>query len=153
MENYLKLSFHYYDSTIQHEFIHSIGAYHVQSRPDRDDYVKINTWNIKSGKEHNFKKQSGALTYDIPYDPLSIMHYEYYAFARNKNYPTIESKVMLPFFMKNLSLFTLIFPVFRFLESKLNNLEQLNKWEIAISGLLGRCMDAVSYVKSILQFG
>ena len=143
MENSLKLSFHYYNSTIQHEFIHSIGAYHVQSRPDRDDYVKINTWNIKSGMEHNFKKQTDAKTYGIPYDPKSIMHYEYYAFAKNKKIPTIESKVMLTVFMKCFSLFSLIFTVFRFLVLRLKNLDQLTKWEIAISSSLGICMDAV----------
>jgi len=81
------------DSTIQHEFIHSLGLYHVQSREDRDKYVEIMWDNIKPGKEHNFKKHTGTLTFDVPYDPLSIMHYEYYAFAKDYSKPTIVSKV------------------------------------------------------------
>ena len=69
--------------------------YHVQSREDRDKYVEIMWDNIKPGKEHNFKKHTGTLTFDVPYDPLSIMHYEYYAFAKDYSKPTIVSKVIL----------------------------------------------------------
>ena len=83
----------FFHSTIQHEFLHSLGAYHVQSRADRDNYIEIKWDNIYQAKKHNFKKQSNALTYDIAYDPLSIMHYEYFAFAIDKNKPTIISKV------------------------------------------------------------
>ena len=82
-----------FHSTIQHEFLHALGAFHVQSRPDRDDYVEIKWDNIQESQKHNFKKHSSALTYGIAYDPLSIMHYEYYAFAIDKNQPTIVSKV------------------------------------------------------------
>ena len=82
-----------FHSTIQHEFLHALGAYHVQSRPDRDNYVEIKWDNIKESQKHNFKKHSSALTYGLAYDPLSIMHYEYYAFAINKKKPTIVSKV------------------------------------------------------------
>ena len=64
------------NSTTQHEFIHALGAYHVQSRSDRDDFVEIKWDNIKEAQKHNFKKQYKALTYSIPYYPLSIMHYE-----------------------------------------------------------------------------
>ena len=82
------------NSTIQHEFIHALGAYHVQSRKDRDNYVEIVWSNIQAGKEHNFKKHSSALTYGIPYDPLSIMHYEWWSFAKDYSKPTIKSKVL-----------------------------------------------------------
>ena len=84
-----------FNSTIQHEFIHALGAYHVQSRSDRDDFVEIKWDNIKEAQKHNFKKQSKALTYGIPYDPLSIMHYEYNSFAIDRSKPTIVSKVIL----------------------------------------------------------
>ena len=91
-ENIKILAFVFH-STIQHEFLHALGAFHVQSRPDRDNYVEIKWDNIKESQKHNFKKHSSALTYGLSYDPLSIMHYEYYAFAINKKKPTIVSKV------------------------------------------------------------
>ena len=85
----------YFNSTIQHEFMHALGAYHVQSRSDRDDFVEIKWDNIKEKEKHNFKKHSKALTYGIPYDPLSIMHYESQAFAIDRTKPTIVSKVCM----------------------------------------------------------
>ena len=79
--------------TIQHEFIHALGQFHVQSRPDRDQYVTIMWDNIQQGKEHNFKKHDGTLTYNVPYDPKSFMHYSPYGFAIDSSKPTIVSKV------------------------------------------------------------
>ena len=57
--------------------MHALGVYHQQSRPDRDDYVKINTGNILSGREHNFDKQnpSRVTTGGTPYSYRSVMHY------------------------------------------------------------------------------
>ena len=81
------------NSTIMHEFIHSLGMYHVQSRADRDKYVEIKWDNIKKGKEHNFNKHKNTLTFGVPYDPMSIMHYEYWSFAKDSSKPTIVSKV------------------------------------------------------------
>ena len=83
--------------TIQHEFIHALGQFHVQSRPDRDQYVTIMWDNIQQGKEHNFKKHDGTLTYNVPYDPKSFMHYSPYGFAIDSSKPTIVSKVKFKF--------------------------------------------------------
>lgn len=80
------------DRTIMHEFIHAIGFYHEQSRPDRDRYVTIVTENISPSNRYNFRLRSNDLTFNVPYDGLSIMHYTSKAFSRNGK-DTIVSKI------------------------------------------------------------
>lgn len=80
--------------TIIHEFIHAFGLYHMQSRPDRDQYVEVVWDNIYDYRHHNFWKRSTSLTFDVPYDGRSFMHYRAYnAFNINPYEPTIVSKV------------------------------------------------------------
>ena len=81
-----------YSSIIQHEMMHALGLFHMQSRPDRDSYVKINSANIQSGTEGNFEKCDTCLTYEVGYDARSFMHYHSTAFSTNGQ-PTIESIV------------------------------------------------------------
>ncbi|KAI3387439.1 hypothetical protein SNEBB_004345 [Seison nebaliae] len=73
------------ERTIQHETMHAMGFRHEQSRPDRDNYVKIHWENIKTGKEHNFNKYStySTKTYGLAYGFDSIMHYFASAFSKN----------------------------------------------------------------------
>ena len=87
----------YSDSTIAHEFIHAIGFWHEQSRPDRDEYVRINFENIIRSRHRVFDKQRTSLTFGLPYDGLSVMHYEHWGFA-NPGKSAISSKVSIRFF-------------------------------------------------------
>jgi len=77
--------------TVQHEFLHALGFVHEQSRPDRDQYVKIDYTNIIAGKEGNFEKYSvdEITTSDTPYDYGSVMHYGPYGFNKDSTKPTI----------------------------------------------------------------
>ena len=60
-----------------HEFGHAIGFHHEQTRPDRDNYIKVNNDNIESGLAYNFDKYKWGYVknYGIRYDYWSIMHY------------------------------------------------------------------------------
>ncbi|CAF3065266.1 unnamed protein product, partial [Rotaria sp. Silwood2] len=51
--------------------------YLEQSRPDRDDYVRVLWENIEPGFEYNFYKTDTGYAYTLntPYDFGSIMHY------------------------------------------------------------------------------
>ncbi len=57
-----------------HELAHTLGYFHEQSRPDRNNFVQIEANNIRSGAEGNFDLENGAGAYG-PYDFDSVMHY------------------------------------------------------------------------------
>uniref|UniRef100_A0A1I8FLV9 Metalloendopeptidase n=1 Tax=Macrostomum lignano TaxID=282301 RepID=A0A1I8FLV9_9PLAT len=65
-----------------HEFMHALGFYHEQSRPDRDSFVTVLWNNIDSDECNNFLKTSYKLTNDYPrYDYGSVMHYQSHYFS------------------------------------------------------------------------
>lgn len=41
------------NAVVAHEFMHALGFWHEQSRPDRDEYVKIEFDNIQNGLKLN----------------------------------------------------------------------------------------------------
>jgi hypothetical protein len=66
-----------------HEIFHAVGAWHEQSREDRDSFVRIVWENIEPGEETNFIQHITDSDDVGPYDYGSIMHYERNAFTRN----------------------------------------------------------------------
>ncbi|KAH8409659.1 hypothetical protein KR222_001294, partial [Zaprionus bogoriensis] len=72
--------------TIVHELNHVLGFLHEQNRAERDDYVEIQYQNISPNREKNFIKVNDTLSFGMPYDYGSIMHYSARAFTVNGNY-------------------------------------------------------------------
>ena len=67
---------------IVHELGHTLGMWHEQSAPDRNNYVRIEYANIETGQSYNFDAHPNAGT-SGPYDFDSVMHYYAYAFSKN----------------------------------------------------------------------
>lgn len=62
--------------TIIHELCHAIGMMHEQNRPDRDNYVNINTSNLKNPQgTSQFQKVTTNYSYFGTYDFNSVMGY------------------------------------------------------------------------------
>eukprot|EP00058_Branchiostoma_floridae_P015247 XP_002600735.1 hypothetical protein BRAFLDRAFT_83478 [Branchiostoma floridae] len=70
--------------TVIHEIAHSVGFWHEQSRPDRDDFVEIVWDNIPVANRHNFNLKENVNSLGSPYDYQSIMHYKSTAFGLNR---------------------------------------------------------------------
>lgn len=80
-------------TTIMHEIGHSLGLYHEQSRPDRDDYITVLYGGIsRASLKRQFTKETKETvdSLDTPYDYLSIMHYGWSAFGNGAM--TIKTK-------------------------------------------------------------
>ena len=153
LHSWLLISYFFLFSTIIHEFVHALGAFHVHSRDDRDKYVSINWSNIQQSQQHNFKKHANAPTFGTPYDPLSIMHYEHWAFGIDKSKPTIYSKVWNLSFIYSESPKQQLHPLSnRCLTYQPTNLELLNNFEMLISFFSGRCTDVVRLYTLSHQF-
>ena len=61
-----------------HELGHLIGFFHEHSRPDRDEYIRINYQNIERGvsfSQFDAYVHPGYNTLGFTYDYNSIMHY------------------------------------------------------------------------------
>jgi hypothetical protein len=77
-------------ATIQHEFMHALGFYHEQSRPDRDNYIMIDFDRTEEAYCGNYMKCRACATV-TPYNLRSIMHYPSHGFGCN-GVPTIFTR-------------------------------------------------------------
>ncbi|CAG7731718.1 unnamed protein product [Allacma fusca] len=85
----------FHESIIVHETLHALGFHHEQNRHDRDEYVSINWDNIACPEQFNFYKDNltSATTFGVPYDYVSIMHYEGNEGGIDPKLPTIIPKL------------------------------------------------------------
>ena len=77
------------DATIYHEQGHALGFIHEHQRPNRDDYLFIDTSNVAADVMGNFTKITSLSDREGSYDFLSIMHYRNNAFALDSSKPTM----------------------------------------------------------------
>ena len=77
---------------ILHEILHALGMWHEHSRPDRDDYIRIISSNIKENYRYAFQKRNTFLIdyHGEGYDYAFIMHYGLSAFSRSPELHTIK---------------------------------------------------------------
>ena len=61
--------------TILHEIGHTVGFWHEQNRPDRDQYIIIHMENIRPDRLHLFEIETEIDSLGETYDFNSIMHY------------------------------------------------------------------------------
>lgn len=80
-EQLIRLTDNFDRGVVVHELLHCLGIWHEHSRPDRDQYVRIQWENILPDKVGNFDQTLND-NHDVGgYDYNSIMHYPRDAFS------------------------------------------------------------------------
>ncbi|KAL6725930.1 hypothetical protein Aduo_007951 [Ancylostoma duodenale] len=75
---YLGQGCHTFDNIV-HELGHSLGLLPIMNRHDREDFITVNEWNIKSDLLGEYRVLSEAYidNYGVEYDYGSIMQYKW----------------------------------------------------------------------------
>ena len=62
---------------VKHEFLHALGFLHEQSRPDRADFLDVDTTGLTAqwAAQYNLMSTSHWLDTQHPYEAISVMHY------------------------------------------------------------------------------
>lgn len=61
--------------TMVHELMHVLGFWHEHQRPDRDQFVAVQTGNVEPTELHQFAIVPTAATQGLPYDFDSVLHF------------------------------------------------------------------------------
>ncbi|XP_065079737.1 zinc metalloproteinase nas-14-like [Ochlerotatus camptorhynchus] len=91
--------------TVAHEFMHALGFYHEFSRPDRDDWITVDTgallpqYQTTSFINANFEKKSvdQVELYGMDYSYGSVMHYSKWGGAASYNRPVMNNLKPWPY--------------------------------------------------------
>lgn len=82
-----------------HEFGHSIGFYHEQMRPDRNEKLIVHLQNADPKLHLQFTQFVNSKTNGLPYDYYSVMHYGGNAGSANPSNWVMETKEAVAQFM------------------------------------------------------
>ncbi|GJN57543.1 hypothetical protein ELAN_10980 [Elizabethkingia anophelis] len=77
-----------YPAIIAHEIMHSMGIMHEQCRPDRDQYIIVDTNRAQEGSRHNFNLYNDYAGHG-EFDFGSVMMYKSTDFAIDPNLPVM----------------------------------------------------------------
>ncbi|XP_055340495.1 uncharacterized protein LOC129589680 [Paramacrobiotus metropolitanus] len=80
--------------SIQHEVMHTLGFHHEHQRPDRDQYVNVRFSNIDMDNygAEDYPIDATMYTFGTKYDYHSIVHYDAFSGASNKQSPAMIPK-------------------------------------------------------------
>jgi len=73
-----------------HELGHAIGLHHEHNRPDRDDHIQLWWANLGMFGSTQYVKETDALSYGIPYDYCSVMHYGPKYYSANRKFTMLS---------------------------------------------------------------